>query len=214
MPASPFSKALGSIVLTALGMRELPTQDVTQVVVDTVRDRPKIVRYWLMTVTGGEWTPNDEVDELRWLPPADHYPARLHQAMRYSTDGGKRWTALMRFQVGLVKAVRIFVALQAVGGLAGMFIGVVTLDSTLAAGGLAWLPLVIAYWPKSYYADQSQVESGVPAVAWGLRYAAESWTSSWRAGTTTSLRLMHERVPPNAARRLLSGENLGLMVWP
>jgi 8-oxo-dGTP diphosphatase len=35
------------------------------------RGRPKLVRYWLMTVTGGEFAPNDEVDELRWLGPGD-----------------------------------------------------------------------------------------------------------------------------------------------
>ena len=31
------------------------------------KDRPKIVRYWLMEVEGGEFAPNDEVDEVRWL---------------------------------------------------------------------------------------------------------------------------------------------------
>ena len=33
--------------------------------------RPKIVRYWLMAVIEDPgFTPNDEVDELRWLVPA------------------------------------------------------------------------------------------------------------------------------------------------
>ena len=31
-------------------------------------DRRKIVRYWVMTLDGGEFTPNEEVDELRWIP--------------------------------------------------------------------------------------------------------------------------------------------------
>ncbi len=31
------------------------------------RGRQKIVRYWLMEVVGGEFEPNDEVDELRWM---------------------------------------------------------------------------------------------------------------------------------------------------
>lgn len=36
------------------------------------RGRPKRVRYWLMTVAGGEATvPNAEVDALRWLLPED-----------------------------------------------------------------------------------------------------------------------------------------------
>ena len=31
--------------------------------------RPKLVRYWRMTVDSGGFQPNDEVDELRWLSP-------------------------------------------------------------------------------------------------------------------------------------------------
>lgn len=33
------------------------------------KGRPKLVRYWLMTIESGEFTVNDEVDELRWLAP-------------------------------------------------------------------------------------------------------------------------------------------------
>ena len=33
------------------------------------KGRSKIVRYWLMEPVGGEFEPNDEVDELRWLTP-------------------------------------------------------------------------------------------------------------------------------------------------
>ena len=32
------------------------------------RGRPKLVRYWAMTVQDGVFRPNVEVDELRWLP--------------------------------------------------------------------------------------------------------------------------------------------------
>jgi 8-oxo-dGTP diphosphatase len=35
------------------------------------RDRPKRVRYWAMTVLGGDFHPTDEVDEIRWAPVAD-----------------------------------------------------------------------------------------------------------------------------------------------
>ena len=35
------------------------------------KGRPKIVRYWLMEVDGGEFQPNDEVDELRWITPRE-----------------------------------------------------------------------------------------------------------------------------------------------
>jgi len=40
---------------------------------DDRKGRPKAVRYWLMTATdeAEEFEPNDEVDELRWLPASE-----------------------------------------------------------------------------------------------------------------------------------------------
>jgi 8-oxo-dGTP diphosphatase len=37
------------------------------------KDRPKVVRYWVMEIDGdpSDFEPNDEVDELRWLPLAE-----------------------------------------------------------------------------------------------------------------------------------------------
>ena len=35
------------------------------------KGRAKLVRYWLMSPRGGDFQPNDEVDEVRWLAPAD-----------------------------------------------------------------------------------------------------------------------------------------------
>ena len=36
------------------------------------RGRPKRVRWWLMTPVGDDgFTPNDEIDELRWVTPPD-----------------------------------------------------------------------------------------------------------------------------------------------
>lgn len=37
------------------------------------RGRPKVVRYWLMQAPDDDaaFTPNDEVDEIAWLDPAD-----------------------------------------------------------------------------------------------------------------------------------------------
>ena len=35
------------------------------------RGRPKRVRYWAMEALGGAFEPNDEVDEVRWVPVAD-----------------------------------------------------------------------------------------------------------------------------------------------
>jgi 8-oxo-dGTP diphosphatase len=34
------------------------------------KGRPKLVRYWLMRSLGGEFSPGEEVDELRWAAPA------------------------------------------------------------------------------------------------------------------------------------------------
>ncbi|MGZ8783122.1 MAG: NUDIX hydrolase [Gaiellaceae bacterium] len=35
------------------------------------KGRPKRVRWWRMTPLSGDFTPSDEVDELRWLTPAE-----------------------------------------------------------------------------------------------------------------------------------------------
>jgi 8-oxo-dGTP diphosphatase len=35
------------------------------------KGRPKRVRWWLMHPPAGDFTPNDEVDEIRWLAPSD-----------------------------------------------------------------------------------------------------------------------------------------------
>jgi len=40
------------------------------------KGRPKTVHYWVMNVNGGEFTPNREVSELRWLP-LEEAPAQL-----------------------------------------------------------------------------------------------------------------------------------------
>ncbi len=37
---------------------------------------------------------------LRWLPSSDHYPARLHEAMRYACAGGKRLRPLLVYAAG------------------------------------------------------------------------------------------------------------------
>jgi 8-oxo-dGTP diphosphatase len=35
------------------------------------KGRAKVVRYWMMEPLDGEFAPSDEVDEVRWLAPAD-----------------------------------------------------------------------------------------------------------------------------------------------
>jgi 8-oxo-dGTP diphosphatase len=52
--------------LRARLVRELPSVEYE------VRGRSKLVRYWLMSVESDDgFEPNDEVDELRWLSPAE-----------------------------------------------------------------------------------------------------------------------------------------------
>jgi 8-oxo-dGTP diphosphatase len=51
------------------------------------RDRPKLVRYWLMRVTGGAFVANDEVDELRWLTPDDAVALLTYDADRALVGG-------------------------------------------------------------------------------------------------------------------------------
>jgi 8-oxo-dGTP diphosphatase len=45
--------------------------------------RLKLVRYWAMTPVGGEFRPNDEVDELRWLPRE-----KARKMLSYTRDRG------------------------------------------------------------------------------------------------------------------------------
>jgi 8-oxo-dGTP diphosphatase len=45
------------------------------------KHRAKLVRYFEMQPTGGEFTPNDEVDELRWLAPGE-----AHEQLTYDFD--------------------------------------------------------------------------------------------------------------------------------
>lgn len=57
------------------------------------KDRPKVVRYWLLQVLGAEedFAPNDEVDEVQWLLAVDadpvltyaHDRALIPQALRH-----------------------------------------------------------------------------------------------------------------------------------
>jgi 8-oxo-dGTP diphosphatase len=46
------------------------------------KGRPKIVRYWLMEAVDGEFQPNDEVDELRWMTPHEAVDALTYERDR------------------------------------------------------------------------------------------------------------------------------------
>ncbi|MCD6014230.1 MAG: hypothetical protein K0R88_314 [Solirubrobacterales bacterium] len=43
------------------------------------KGRLKYVRWWLMHPLGGEFAPGDEVDELRWLAPAEALELLSHE---------------------------------------------------------------------------------------------------------------------------------------
>jgi 8-oxo-dGTP pyrophosphatase MutT (NUDIX family) len=45
-----------------------PTQPLGSTEYTTRKGRPKVVRFWAMRVLRGEFAPNSEVDEVRWIP--------------------------------------------------------------------------------------------------------------------------------------------------
>ena len=49
------------------GLRCEPVRELESTQYVDGKGRPKIVRYWLMEPVDGEFEPNDEVDELRWM---------------------------------------------------------------------------------------------------------------------------------------------------
>lgn len=58
-------------VLEETGMRVEIGAELSPIEYVDQRGRPKVVRYWTMSAMGGEFTPNVEVDEIRWLPHSD-----------------------------------------------------------------------------------------------------------------------------------------------
>jgi len=50
------------------GYRCVLREELSSVDYTDPKGRPKTVRYWRMDCLEGEFTPNSEIDELRWLP--------------------------------------------------------------------------------------------------------------------------------------------------
>lgn len=50
------------------GLRCTTQAELRAVTYEDRKGRPKRVRYWAMVVVDGEFTPNSEVDEVRWVP--------------------------------------------------------------------------------------------------------------------------------------------------
>jgi 8-oxo-dGTP diphosphatase len=53
------------------GLRCTLGEELSPVYYDDRKGRSKAVRYWLMDVEDGDFDPNEEVDELRWMQPAN-----------------------------------------------------------------------------------------------------------------------------------------------
>ena len=51
------------------------------------KGRPKFVRYWLMEPVDGEFQPNDEVDELRWMTAHEAVDALTYERDRELVAG-------------------------------------------------------------------------------------------------------------------------------
>jgi 8-oxo-dGTP diphosphatase len=58
-------------------------EELTEIRYEDHKGRPKLVRYWLMTITGGAFAQNDEVDELRWVTPNEAI-----ELLTYENDHG------------------------------------------------------------------------------------------------------------------------------
>jgi 8-oxo-dGTP diphosphatase len=70
-PGESFEQAALREVEEETGLRARLERELPSVEYE-VRGRPKLVRYWLMAVESDPgFEPNSEVDELRWLSPAD-----------------------------------------------------------------------------------------------------------------------------------------------
>jgi 8-oxo-dGTP diphosphatase len=67
------------------GLRCVIGEELEPVAYDDSKGRHKVVRYWLMEARGdgAPFEPNDEVDELRWIPAPD-----AGAALSYPADRG------------------------------------------------------------------------------------------------------------------------------
>ncbi|WP_426574073.1 NUDIX hydrolase [Aquihabitans sp. McL0605] len=67
-PGESFEQTAEREVLEETGLQVAFGPELDEVRYRDHKGRSKLVRYWAMTVTGGMFEPNDEVDEVRWLP--------------------------------------------------------------------------------------------------------------------------------------------------
>ena len=70
-PGETFLDAAVREVFEETGLACVVGEPVDQVAYHDHKGRPKVVRYWAMTVVDGAFAPNDEVDEVAWLSVDD-----------------------------------------------------------------------------------------------------------------------------------------------
>src|SRR4051794_40559637 len=69
-----------------LGIRARTVRALEPVRYRTPKGRDKEVRYWLMEPVEGEFAPNDEVDEVRWVAPEEAGALLSYEADRTLVD--------------------------------------------------------------------------------------------------------------------------------
>jgi 8-oxo-dGTP diphosphatase len=70
-PGEGFEEAALREVEEETGMRCRLGRELGETRYEDRKGRPKVVRYWSMEDADGEFAPNEEVDELRWVPVDD-----------------------------------------------------------------------------------------------------------------------------------------------
>jgi 8-oxo-dGTP diphosphatase len=67
-PGESWEQAALREVEEEIGLRCRLGAELSSVEYTDRKGRAKVVRYWLMEPVGGEFVPNEEVDEVRWMP--------------------------------------------------------------------------------------------------------------------------------------------------
>ena len=81
-PGESWEEAALREVEEEAGVRATIVRELEPARYTTPKGRPKVVRYWVMDYADGEFAPNDEVDEVRWLAPAEACDLLTHDTDR------------------------------------------------------------------------------------------------------------------------------------